>query len=372
MARKTDKSTRHSEPLFRVAKRTELTGLRLAAVYAAALVAALVAGGIFLLAIGKPPLEIYAGIVKKSISNSIYFRQTVEKAVPLLITTLGILIAFKMQFWNIGGEGQVIVGAIFATFFTIYFPNLPHPILITLMLVAGFIGGGLWGLIPAYFKSKYGTNETLFTLMLNYIALYFIKFFAEGPWKDKDAGFPMIKSFDKNAWLDTVFGIHIGWIIALVLVAFVFVYLRRTKHGYEIAVVGESENTARYAGMNVRKIVMRTMFLSGAIFGVAGVVHSAGVSHQLSSGVAGGVGFTAIIIAWLSRLNPIVAVLVSLLFAILEKGCSAIQDQFGLATAVSEILQGIILFFVLGFDFFVRYRIIFADGKHGADVKEEK
>lgn len=365
------KTKRHGEPLFRVVKREELTGLRAAAVYAAALLAALIAGGIFLIAIGKPPLEIYAGIVKKSLSSSIYFRQTVEKAVPLLITTLGVLIAFKMKFWNIGGEGQVIAGAICATFFTIYFPNLPHAVLIVLMLAAGFVGGGLWGLIPAYFKSRYGTNETLFTLMLNYIALYFIKFFAEGPWKDKEAGFPMIKSFDKNAWLDTVFGIHIGWIIALLLAAFVFVYLNRTKHGYEIAVVGESENTARYAGMNVRRIVMRTMFISGAVCGIAGVVHAAGVSHQLSDGVAGGVGFTAIIIAWLSRLNPIVSVFVSFMFAVLEKGCSAIQDKFGLATAVSDILQGIILFFVLGFDFFIRYKPVFGRSKNHAEIKEE-
>jgi simple sugar transport system permease protein len=221
------------------------------------------------------------------------------------------------------------------------------------------IGGGIWGLIPAYFKTKYGTNETLFTLMLNYIALYMIKFFTEGPWRDPaSSGFPKIATFNENARLDQIFGVHAGWLVGIFLVVVMFVYLKFTKHGYEISVVGESINTARYAGMNVKKIVLRTMFISGAICGIAGATQVSGAAYTLGEGVAGGVGFTAITVAWLSKLNPIIILVVTVLFSMLEKGCSVMQSTFGLSSAVSGILQGIILFFILGFDFFTRYRFV--------------
>jgi simple sugar transport system permease protein len=232
------------------------------------------------------------------------------------------------------------------------------------MFAAGMVGGGLWGLIPAYFKTKFGTNETLFTLMLNYIALYMIKYLTEGPWRDPaSSGFPKIASFTENARLDQIYGVHAGWLIGLILVVIVYVYIKFTKKGYEISVVGESINTARYAGMNVKKIVMRTMFLSGAICGIAGMTQVSGAAYTLGEGIAGGVGFTAIIVAWLSKLNPVIILIVTVLFSMLEKGCSVMQSTFGLSSSASEILQGIILFFILGFDFFTRYRFVFRKGR---------
>lgn len=348
-----------NEAFIKIAKRDELSSKQITILYIAAFFTAIIAGGIFLLCLGLNPFEAYYSIVMGAFRSSIALKGMIKIAIPLLITSLGITLAFKMKFWNIGGEGQIIMGAIFSTYFALFYNNLPHFVLLFLMLIAGMIGGGLWALIPAFFKTKFGTNETLFTLMLNYVALYLIKYLAEGPWIDPTAsGFPKIASFDSNARLDQIFGVHAGWLIGIILVIIIFVYTKYTKHGYEISIVGENENTARYAGMNVKKIVLRTMFLSGAVCGIAGMCQATGAAFTLSESVANGVGFTAIIVSWLSRLNPIVIVITTLLFSILEKGCSVMQSAFGLSTAVSSILQGIILFFILGFDFFTRYKFV--------------
>jgi ABC-type uncharacterized transport system permease subunit len=347
------------EPLIRVAVRAEVPFGKNLILSLFALLASIVAGGLFLLALGQNPFVMYATIVNGAFRSSIAIKATVKIAIPLLITSIGITPAFEMKFWNIGAEGQIIMGAIFASYFALFFDNLPHGILLLIMLAAGMVGGGIWALIPAYFKTKYGTNETLFTLMLNYIALYMIKYFSEGPWRDpSSSGFPKIATFHENAWLDEIFGVHAGWLIGLLLVIFMFAYLKYSKHGYEIDVIGDSVNTARYAGMNVKKIVMRTMFLSGAICGIAGMTQVTGAAYTLSDGVAGGVGFTAITVAWLSKLNPFIILVVTVLFATLEKGCSVMQSTFGLSSAVSGILQGIILFFILGFDFFTHYKFV--------------
>jgi ABC-type uncharacterized transport system permease subunit len=348
------------EPLIRVVKKSEISFGKNLVLSLLALLTAIIAGGIFIFAIGQDPFQVYGTIVKGAWRSQIAAKGTIKIAIPLLIAALGITPAFQMKFWNIGAEGQIIMGAIFSTYFALHFDYLPHGLLIVVMLVAGMVGGGIWGLIPAYFKTKFGTNETLFTLMLNYIALYMIKFFIEGPWRDPaSSGFPKIATFTENARLDQIFGVHAGWLIGLILVVILFIYLRFTKQGYEIGVVGESINTARYAGMNVKKIVMRTMFISGAICGIAGMTQVTGAAFTLGEGVAGGVGFTAITVAWLSKLNPIIILVVTVLFSMLDKGCSVMQSTFGLSSAVSGILQGIILFFILGFDFFTRYRFVF-------------
>lgn len=358
MAERSNKIKR--EPLLRVVKKAEIPFSKMLALSLLAVVMALVAGGMFILAIGHNPFLVYGSIVKGAWRSELATKGTIKIAIPLLIAALGITPAFQMKFWNIGAEGQIIMGGIFATYFALFFDHLPHGLLLLLMFAAGMIGGGLWGLIPAYFKTKFGTNETLFTLMLNYIALYIIKFLTEGPWRDPaSSGFPKIATFVPNARLDMIFGVHAGWLIALILVVIVFIYIKFTKHGYEISVVGESTNTARYAGMNVKKIVMRTMFLSGAICGIAGMTQVTGAAFTLGEGVAGGVGFTAIIVAWLAKLNPIIILIVTILFSMLDKGCNVMQSTFGLSSSVSSVLQGIILFFILAFDFFTRYRFVF-------------
>lgn len=353
------------QPFMRVEKRAERTKKEIVRLRAMSVLLAIVAGGLFILAIGYNPFSVYATIVSGAFRSEMAFQATIKIMIPLLIPALGITLAFKMRFWNIGAEGQIIMGAIFATYFALFWWNLPHWLLIILMFVAGAVGGALWGMIPAFFKARFNTNETLFTLMLNYIALYMISFLRDGPWQDpQSSGFPKIARFGDAAILNKIFGIHMGWLIALILVVIVYIYLKYTKQGYEISVVGESRATASYAGMNYKKIVIRTMAFSGALAGIAGMIQVSGSDMTLASSVAGGVGFTAIIVAWLAQLNPFGILIVSFLFSILEKGSSVMQSSYGLSTYSADVLQGIILFFVLGCELFVRYKFVFR-GKGG-------
>lgn len=345
--------------MIRIVKTREKSKKQQMLLRLAAFVLALCAGGLFLLVLGNNPFAIYGTILSGAFRSEMAIQATIKIMIPLLIASLGVMLAFKMKFWNIGGEGQLIMGGVFASYFALFHADWPGFILFPVMFTAGIIGGGIWALIPAFFKVKFGTNETLFTLMLNYIALYLVSWLQEGPWRDPAAnGFPKIASFDKSAVLPKLFGVQIGWVIALILVAVLFVYLRYTKQGYEISVVGESRATATYAGMNVQKIILRTMFLSGAVAGIAGMVQVTGSDRTLTTGVAGGVGFTAIIVAWLAQLNPVSSLIIAFLFSVLEKGSSVVQSQFGLSTDCADVLQGIILFFVLGCEFFIRYKFV--------------
>lgn len=354
------------EPLVRIVKKAELGQRETVLLRLEAIFLALLAGGFFILALGHNPLAVYWTILSGALRSEMAIQATVKIAIPLLIASLGVTLAFKMRFWNIGAEGQIIMGGIFASYFALFHAGWNHWLLIVVMFLAGALGGGLWGLIPAWFKTRFDTNETLFTLMLNYIALNVIVFLREGPWRDPGSqGYAKIARFDKNAALDKVLGIQFGWIIALLLLAFVWIYLKRSKQGYEISVVGESQETARYAGMSVKKVVLRTMFLSGAVCGIGGMVQAAGSDVTLTTAVAGGVGFTAIIVAWLAQLNPPSIFIVTLLFSILEKGSGMIDTAFGLSSDCSDVLQGILLFFILGCELFVRYKFVFR-GRGGA------
>ncbi len=347
------------EPLIRTAKRADLPRYQIYLLRAAALLLALVAGGLFILCLGHNPLVIYATIIKGAFRSPMVIQATIKIMIPLFICSLGVTVAFKMRFWNIGAEGQLIMGAVFASYFALFHSDWPHWVLIIVMIIAGFAGGGLFGLIPAYFNAKWGTNETLFTLMLNYIALNIICLLRDTVWADpKSPGFPKIARFAQNSQLDKLFGVQMGWIFGLILLIFVFVYLKYTKHGYEISVVGNSHGTAKYAGMNVKKIILRTMFLSGGICGIAGMAQATGSDMTLATGVAGGVGFTAIIVAWLAQLNPWGILLVSFLFSVLEKGSTVIQSEYGLSADCADVLQGIILFCVLASEFFLRYQFV--------------
>ncbi len=349
-----------------IEKRAELGAKQSALVRLGSVFLALFAGGLFMLIIGYNPFELYGTIISGAFRSGMSFQATVKIMIPLLIAALGVTLSFKMKFWNIGGEGQIIMGAVFASYFALYQSNMPHWLLIIVMIIAGAVGGGLWALIPAYFKSRFNTNETLLSLMLNYIALNIIVLLRDGPWADPESpGFPKIARFAQNAQLDKVFGVQIGWIFGIVLVVLVYIYLRYTKQGYEISVVGESKSTATYAGMNVKKIILRTMFISGAIAGIAGMVQATGSDVTLATGVAGGVGFTAIIVAWLARLNPIGIFIVSFLFSVLEKGSSVMQSSYGISTYSADVIQGIILFFVLACEFFIFYKLTFGRKEGG-------
>nr|WP_034218358.1 ABC transporter permease [Lachnoclostridium phytofermentans] len=356
--------TGKNEPLIRTIKRAELPKNRVIMLRLAALLLALIAGAIFILCIGNNPFAVYTTMVKGAFRSKLAFQGTVKLMIPLLITSLGLTLAFRMKFWNIGAEGQIIMGAVFASYFAIFHGDMPHWLLITVMMIAGMIGGGLTGLLPAYFKAKYNTNETLFTLMLNYIALNFVVFLREGPWADPTSpGYKKFALFPAEARLDKVFGIHAGWIIAIIVLIVVFIYTKFTKQCYEIDVVGESKATASYAGMNVKRIILRTMFLSGAICGLVGMIEVSGNAGTMTEGITRGVGFTAIIVAWLANLKPMSIFVIAALFSIMEKGSSVVESTFGVSEACADVLQGIILFFVIGCEFFIRYK--FAVRKKG-------
>jgi ABC-type uncharacterized transport system permease subunit len=273
---------------------------------------------------------------------------------------LGLSISFSMRFWNIGGEGQLIMGAIFATYVSHHLPEMSSPAVYMLtMMLAAMTGGALYALIPGLFRAYSGTNETLFTLMLNYVAIKIAVFLRLDLWKDPAAmGFPHIKAIPEAAHLPKLFGIHIGWVIALACAAFVFIFLKYTKLGYETRVVGESERTANYAGINVRKVLITGVLLSGAIVGLSGFVKLSGASFMLSESIGGGNGFSAVIVAWLAQLNAPVMILISLLFAAMEQGAMSMELSLSIPVSVSDIIKGLILFSALASEFFINYRIV--------------
>lgn len=346
--------------MMQIVKRSKISKTDNFKIRCFAILLSLLVLAMFLLIIKLNPIDVYAAIVQGSFGSVYSISQTLIKAIPLIIASLGISIAFKMQFWNIGGEGQILMGAFAATFFALKFANMPKFPLLLIMFCGGILGGGVWASIAALLKGKWNTNETIVTLMLNYVAIKFVTYLQYGPWRDKTAmGFPKIPTFSENATLPDVFGINMGWIFAIILAILVYIFIKYTKKGYEISVLGESEKTAIYAGIKIRKTMFIAIFLSGALCGIAGVIQVSAVSGTLSADVSGGVGFTAIIIAWLSALSAPVIVVVSILFAALVQGASFIQTAFGIPEAAAQLIQAIILFFVLGSEFFTKYKINF-------------
>lgn len=358
----------HHEPFVRMIKRDTIPRNKAILIRAIAAIAALVTGGLLLLLLGHNPIAVYGEMIAGSLGSPTGIKDTVRIAIPLLISGIGIAVAFKMRFWNIGGEGQILAGATAAAYFALFqFDSMPRPVLLIVMAIVAILAGGIMGSIPAFFKAKWGTNETLFTLMLNYIALAFVNYLRSGPWRDpKKNNFPVIALFNDNARLPSIFGVHIGWIVALALVVIMYLYFKKSKQGYEISVVGESVNTAKYAGMHVGKVLIRSMFLSGALLGLVGFLQASGANYTLTENTAGGVGFTAITVAWLSKLNPIVMLPVAFFIAILEKGAGRIQTTFKIPASAAEVLTGIILFFMLGCEFFINYKLVFRKRKEKA------
>ncbi len=345
---------------LRIAKQESVSGWQAAVIRTASVLAALLLSGIVMAIMGYNPGAAFLAIVKGSLGSAYGLTNTVTVAIPLLIVSLGLAISFSMRFWNIGGEGQMIVGAICATYVSHHLPaTVPPAILMLAMSLAAMAGGALYALIPGLFRAYSGTNETLFTLMLNYIAIKVTIYLRLVLWKDPAAkGFPHIKSIPDAAHLPMLFGVHIGWIVALACTAFVYIYLKYTKRGYEIRVVGESERTAQYAGINVRQILLIGVMMSGAIVGLAGFVKLSGASFMLSESIAGGAGFSAVIIAWLAQLNAPAMVIVSLLFAAMEQGAMGMELSLGTPVSVADIIKGTILFMALASEFFISYRLI--------------
>ena len=347
------------QPFVRISKRESTTLGFKAFVISACLILALLTGALLFLAIGKNPIEAYKTILTGSFGTATTFRQTIVIWIPLLVTGLAVGLAFKMKFWNIGGEGQILMGGIAATAMVVYTGISGVPLLIV-MTIAAVIGGGIFAAVPGFFKAKWGTNETLFTLMLNYIAINLLTFLQhQSAWKAPGSNFPIVRDISDRAALPTVFGIHIGWIFALLIAVLVYLYLNKTKQGYEISVVGDSINTARYAGMSTNRIQVRTVALSGALCGFVGFMQVAGADGTLTQSTSGGVGFTAITVAWLAKLNPFAMIVVAMFIAVLQRGSLAIQSQMRIPASAADLLTGLILFFMLATDFFIEYKLIF-------------
>ena len=357
----------NKEPLFQMSRRGQISFARIALIHLAALLLALVVCAVIIVAVtGVNPLGVYGALYAGAAGNARRFWVTVRETVILLLIAVGLTPAFRMRFWNVGAEGQILMGGMVSAALMIYLGGkIPGFLLVLCMILASILAGMVWGLIPAYFKAKYNTNETLFTLMMNYVAMQVVTFcicFWENPKGSNTVGtinqkthagwFPSIgpKEFAGNQYL-------FSCMIVLLVTLAMFLYLSKSKQGFEIAVVGSSQNTARYAGISVKRVILRTMLISGAICGLAGSVIVGGSSHTLSTSTANGRGFTAIIVAWMANFNPLFMLLISGLLIFMQQGAIQIASQYKLNENFSDIITGVILFFLIGCEFFVRYRI---------------
>ena len=352
----------HGQPLIHVSKRVGIARGKAWAIRGAALLLALLISGLVIFSIVHlSPLKVYVAMFEGAFGTARRSWVTIRDAMMMLCIAVGLAPAFKMRFWNIGAEGQILVGGIATAACMIYLGgSVPTPLLLLIMMAVSIVAGGVWGLIPGIFKARWGTNETLFTLMMNYVAIQFTSYAVskwENPVGSNSVG--VINQTSRAGWFPSIFGqaYTLNVIIVLALAAAMYIYLKYSKQGYEISVVGDSENTARYAGISVRKVYIRTMFLSGAICGIAGFLAVSGSSHTISVDTAGGRGFTAIIVAWLAKFNPFVMILFSFLLAFLDKGAVEIASRYNLNNFVSNIITGILLFCILGSEFFINYKV---------------
>lgn len=373
---------RQKDPILRVVKRENSSLLVPVLAYLSAIAAALLIGAALLAFMGVEPLGFFQKMLTLGIPGNKYPARILENYiklfVPLLLTSLALALAFRMRFWNIGGEGQFIMGAVSASAVALLLgERLSGAALVPLMCLCGLLGGGLYGLLAAVFRVRFGTNETLLTLMLNYIALYFLSFLGEtkGDWNfflDPASARPKFVKFPDSAAMFTIpigtFRLNVSLLAAILLCVLLYFYLRWSKQGYELAVVGDSPNTARYAGMHVGTIVLRTIFLSAAMIGLAGAFYVSS-SGTLSTSVTNDVGWTGVTVAWLAKLNTLGIVAASLLITVLQFGCQNASTTYSSIDAnFADLIQGIILFAVLAADFFTRFRLVF----RGASGQEKQ
>ena len=351
------------EPLFHITKRASMpfwkaAGIRVLSVLAAVIICSVMST----ILIGRNPFAIFGSFVKGIFIDP---WTLLQDTALLLAFGLAIVPAFRMKYWNMGANGQVLMGCLAAIYCMINVPDeVPGGVVIIIMLLAAIAVSVLWAAIPAIFKALFNTNETLFTLMMNYIAAGLVNHFCYKQTKYQKINIGIVNLMSKRAWLPQLGNKYLLPILIVALMtAFVFVYMKYSKHGYELTVVGESENTARYIGINVPKVVLRTMLLSGAICGIAGMLLVSGTDHTITRNTVSGRGFTAIMVSWLAKFNPLVMILTSFLIVFLQKGASEITTKLGLNNSFSEILTGIIIFFIIGSEFFINYALKFRSHK---------
>ena len=376
---------KNKESLIHISKRGDVSWQMAWGIRAAAIILALILCGVLTTILtGLNPVEVYATMIKGAFGSARKSWITFQNVAILLIISLALTPAFKMRFWNIGGEGQVLIGGLASAACMICLgEKLPNAAVIVLMIICALGAGAVWGLIPALCKAKWNTNETLSTLMMNYIATQLVAFYVVVWEVPKGSGKIGIINQNSNVgWLPNIFGSKylLSIVVALIITAAMYIYLNYSKHGYEISVVGESERTARYVGIKVEKVIIRTMLLSGALCGLAGLLLVGGINHTVTTTISDGQGFTAVMVSWLAKFNPVTMVFTSFLIIFMDRGASEISTAFGLNQSFADIMTGIILFFIIASEFFIYYRIKFRSGDSAEDksaaaetsVKEEK
>jgi len=349
------------EPLFHIVKRGEMPWYFSWCIRAASIVLALICCSLITtLVTSENPIQVFATVIDGSFGSTRKFMVLLQNTAMLLCIALALTPAFKMRFWNIGGEGQALAGALAAAACMILMKNQSNFVVIPCMVITSILAGAIWGAIPAFFKARFGTNETLFTLMMNYVATQIVAYFSvvwENPKGSGNIG--VINPLTKIGWFPEVLGSKyaLNIIIVVLVTVAMYIYLNYSKHGYEISVVGESERTARYIGIKVDRIIIRTMLISGAVCGLAGLLLVGGTNHTLNSAIVDGRGFTAVMVSWLAKFNPIWMILTSFLLVFLERGAGEIATDFGLNSSFGDILTGVILFFIIGGEFFITYKL---------------
>ncbi|MBQ5956908.1 MAG: ABC transporter permease [Clostridia bacterium] len=363
-------------PLFHIRKRGMLKWYQVWKIRLIAILLALIVDAVITtLVTGLNPIDVYATIFKGSFGTPRKFWVMMQNVAIMLCVSIAITPAYKMRFWNVGGEGQILIGALVSAACMILLGNkLPSWLIIVLSFMLSTLAGAIWAFIPAFFKAKWNTNETLFTLMMNYVATQLVAFFIIKWEVPKGAGkIGIINQSTESGWLPTIFDNKylLNILIVFVLTILVHIYLRYSKHGYELSVVGESERTARYIGLNVEKVIMRTLLLSGALCGIAGFLLVAGTNHTVTTTIAGGRGFTAVMVAWLANFKPLGMIITSFLIIFMDRGAGDISSNFGLNASFSDIITGIILFFIIASEFFIRYEIVWRKKENKEEPVQE-
>lgn len=363
------KNKHEHEPLIHITKRNNVSTLKSIFIHAVGIILALIVCGAFVIVFtGLKPLDVFKAMYEGTYGGEITQLPSIHRAAILLCLSLAVTPAFKMKFWNLGAEGQALIGGLISAYFMLNVgDSLNETALLICMAAASIIGGALWAVIPAVCKALWNTNETLFTLMMNYVAMTLSSYFVMVNDKSGRSDLGLINERTEVGYLpqllDKPYIFNIA--VAVVLMLFMFVYLRYSKQGYELTVVGESENTARYIGINVKKVVIRTVAISGAICGLTGFLIVAGDKHAFDSMIINGEGFTAVMVSWMAKFNPIIMAFVSALIIFLGDGGKSATSALNADNSIGDILTAIVIFFIIGCEFFIRYKINFRNSKKG-------
>lgn len=340
-------------------KRLEPGGLLRLLVSLMSVALAFAFGGLLILIIGINPIEAYKALFEGAFGTSYGLAETLVKAVPLILCGLSVAICLKMKLWNIGAEGQFVIGFLAASLVALHF-DAPIGIMLPLLLVVAFLAGGIWAGIAGILKATMNVNEIITTLLMNWVAILFAQFFAYGPLKGAD-GFPYSDEFCLSEKLPQLgwHRLHWGLFLAIFVAIVLYFILKKTVWGFEVNVIGSNEAAARAAGMKIKKNIVLVLFLAGGLAGIAGFTEVCGIEHRLTPHTAAGYGYTAILVAWLARTNPLIVIIVAFLFGGLLTGGEMIQITVGVPIAVIHILEGAILFFLLAGDLMMQYKMVF-------------